>query len=96
MGSLNAIPSGGKNGVTGGVPVAPFFLVQPFEGLRLGTVAVVIDVACALCAFQCDRVRRLRTIFLLCWLRFGSGRASGFAGVADVGADWVDHMKKDR
>ena len=78
------------------MPVTPFFLVQPFEGLRLGAVAIMIDVARALGAFQRDGVGRLRTVFLLCWLRFGSGRAGGFASVADVGTDWVDHMKKDR
>ena len=73
-----------------------FFLLQPSEGLRfwLVAVAVVIDVARASRAFQRDGVGRLRTAFLLRRLWFGGCRVGGFAGVADVGTDWVDHVGK--
>ncbi len=66
------------------MPASPFFVVQ--RGVRLVelvAVAVVIDVARALCAFQHDRVRGLRAAFLL-RLSFWGGRFRGFAGVADV------------
>ena len=66
--------------------VSPFLLVQRVRGVRLVvlvTVAVVVDVAGALRAFQCDRIRRLRAAFLLRLISWG-GRFRGFAGVADV------------
>ena len=67
-------------------------VVQP-EGLSSRGLFIGASLV-ATRAFQRDRVRRLRTALLLRVLRFWDSRFRGFAGMADVRADWVEHIRE--